>query len=144
MTHGKFTVFCECRTIDDNFLKLYNKEGERRVPIPECPTDALVIGKWYRDALGRIGTKQDVSLSISAAKIPGWRALRAASHHPDFVVRLATYLGAIAVCLGILGFLVAVLPSNASLFGLGRGWISFVFALAVGGIGARACWPIKR
>jgi hypothetical protein len=135
-------VFCECRTIDANFMDQYNQQG--RVPIPKPAGNTLVIGKWYRDALGGIKTQEDVPLTITPAKMPAWRAFRAAAHHPDFVVRLATYLGVIGVWSGFSSLFASFVPPDLVLFCVGARTISSVFALLFGVICVAACWPIRR
>lgn len=99
-------IYAEVRTIDDNFLLKYN--ACPRIDI-DCKHDTLVMAEWYRRALAIRGTtKEDdktntVSLIVKKAKIWGWRSLRAASHHPDLVVRLGTRLGVLGAWLGLLG-----------------------------------------
>ena len=101
------TIFCSARHIDDNFRKKYNdRDGTINI---EDASKALVISEWYRDALGGLDTSRrgsGVSLTVTEAKLPGWRDLRAACHHPDIVARVGTRLGILG---GLLG-LVALLP----------------------------------
>ncbi len=142
IVHNGRKVFCECRTINDNFRNLYNRPP--RISIPENPKNALIIGQWYRDALGGIKTQDDVPLAITPAKIPIWRAVRAAAHHPDVMVRLFTYLGVIAVWSAALSLLASFLPANGVVFSVGPRMISFIFALLFGVVCIGACWPIRR
>lgn len=100
-----FGVYAEVRKIDKNFLSKYNRHPRFNV---DCERDILVISEWYRLALAIWGTtKPDnetgtVSLIVKKAKIPVWRSLRAACHHPDPVVRLGARLGVLGVWLGFL------------------------------------------
>jgi hypothetical protein len=102
------TVFCEAREFDTNFLEKYNRGPRIEIPVSNRkPT--IVISKWYRDALGiEETTSEDNStgkrtLDIQPARIWWWRALRAASHHPDIFVRLSTRLGILGAWLGVVG-----------------------------------------
>jgi hypothetical protein len=99
------TVFCQSRKIDDNFLKRYNECP--RIRIQNGKEEPLVIGEWYRDALGGFDTQTEVDVEISPLKIPLWRELRAACHHPDIVARIGTRLGILGAWLGIIGIAIA-------------------------------------
>ncbi len=142
-------VFCECRTIDNNFLKRYNLVDSEflkqymvrpRKEIPESPENALVISEWYRSALGIEKTQEVVPLTITPVKTPFWRSVRAAAHHPDAMVRLATYLGAIGVWSGVSGLLVSWLP-QVVIFRVSLRMICVVF---LGLFCLKACWPLRR
>jgi hypothetical protein len=97
------------RKIDCNFLSQYNNDPkEVRVDINKNK-NTIIMAEWYRRALAiRAPTNRDnktdtVLLIVKKAKIWGWRSLRAASHHPDPVVRLGTRLGVLGAWLGLLG-----------------------------------------
>jgi hypothetical protein len=137
IVHNGRKVFCECRTIDANFIDQYNQPP--RIPIPKTADNTLVISKWYRDVLGGIKTQDDVQLAITPAKIPFWRTVRAAAHHPDVMVRLAAYLGVIGVWSGLSSLIASILPPHLILFCLGTRMISSVITLALGVIGFAAC-----
>ena len=137
IVHNGHPVFCECRTIDANFTNQYNKPP--RVPIPITAKNTLIISKWYRDALGGIKTEDDVPLTIAPAKIPIWRAVRAAAHHPDFMVRLATYLGVIGVWSG----LCSLIASFLVIFAVSPRMIWPVSILCLGVMGFAACRPVR-
>jgi hypothetical protein len=142
IVHDGRNVFCECRAIDGNFLNQYNQPP--RISIPNNQKDALVIGKWYRDALGGIETQKDVSLTITPAKIPAWRAFRAAAHHPDLVARLATYLGAFGVWSGVCSLVASFLPADVALYCVSARVITSLFALLFGVVCLAACRPVAR
>lgn len=61
------SVYCEARTIDENFLKHYNHKHDShlsRITITnERQKSALVISKWYRDKLG-IETKRHFEIDV--------------------------------------------------------------------------------
>jgi len=104
------SVYCECRHIDSNFLRVYNQPPRISIGVPQ---KALVISGWYRDALGGIETthhsNRDVPLTIRKLRIWGWRQVRSACHHPDAIARIGTRLGVIGLWLGIIGLVPAVL-----------------------------------
>jgi hypothetical protein len=102
---GKRAVYSQVRDIrDPNFLKHYNQPGGgRRLISDEHHT--MVMSQWYRLGLGIPGTATEAELEVKEFGRWGWRwwgELRAASHHPDIVVRLATGLGVLGAYLGIL------------------------------------------
>jgi hypothetical protein len=110
IVHNGRKVFCECRTIEDNFIDQYNQPP--RISIPKTVDNTLVISKWYRDVLGGIKTQDYVQLAITPAEIPFWRTVRAAAHHPDVMVRLAAYLGVIGVWSGFSSLFASFLPPD--------------------------------
>jgi hypothetical protein len=142
IVHDGRKVFCECRAIDDNFLSQYNRDG--RKPIPEANRDALVINKWFRDALGGVKTQEVVELAITPAKLPGWRAFRAAAHHPDPMVRIATRLGALSVWLGLCSLIAALIPMGEALCRPSVCLVLLAFAIGTGLIGLVALRPVSR
>ncbi|GAB4142258.1 MAG: hypothetical protein Fur0046_18690 [Cyanobacteria bacterium J069] len=107
--NGKKRVCCEALQIDANFLRNYDGRSYT-VDIGTEP-EPLVIGEWYRAALGGLETQSKVELIIEQS-IPIWGSFRACVDHPQIVVRLATWLGVIGLVLGVLGFIIGV----ASLF----------------------------
>jgi hypothetical protein len=97
------SVFCVSRRIDPNFLKRY-KDGPHTCEIQGADEEkALVISEWYRDALGGLDARKEVMLHISKLKVPIWRELRAACHHPDLIARIGTRLGVLGAWLGVIG-----------------------------------------
>jgi hypothetical protein len=104
------SVYCECRLIDENFLRNYNQRP--RVVIEDA-AKALVISGWYRDALGGIETARHsghrAQLKIRRLRLLGWRQVRCACHHPDAIARIGTRLGILGAWLGFIGLLPVVL-----------------------------------
>jgi hypothetical protein len=97
------TVYCEARSIDDNFLKFYN-DRKHTFRIDEGNyDDVLILGDWYRQALGIPATGVAVDLEVQQPRNPFWPTLRAGSQHPDTTVRLANRLGLLGAWLGLLG-----------------------------------------
>ena len=95
-TTGK-TLFCEALSIGFNFKKRYNEQAKYKI---KDPNSAIIINEWYRHKLGILKTQEIENLEISPFD-NWWGKLRAALHHPQTAVRLATTLGIISVALGI-------------------------------------------
>ena len=80
------SVYTEVRTIDCNFLGQYNDSP--RTIIIDSNQDTIVMAEWYRRALAIRDTTDDdnktgrVPLIVKKARMPVWRALRTACHHP--------------------------------------------------------------
>ena len=102
---GSKAVYCEALQIDDNFLKQYNQLP--RISIAQ-PSQALVIGAWYRAALGGLQPQTDVPLQVSACN-SWWGKFRACIGHPQVVVRLASWLGVLGLALGVIGLVLGVI-----------------------------------
>ena len=115
--HRLFRIYVEARRVDDNFRSIYNSGGTRIGLAAQH--DTLVMSEWYRGALDIPGTtSQDdesgrVALAVVRSRIPVWRSLRAACHHPDLAVRLGTRLGMVGVCLGLVGLWLGLLGTDA-------------------------------
>lgn len=103
-------IYCEARSLDDNFITFYNSKPHTKKIDPKNYSDVLVIGDWYRQALGIPGTKLEVDLEVCQLKNPFWPALRAGSQHPDPTVRLANRLGLLGTWLGLVGLAGAIDP----------------------------------
>jgi len=101
---NSLAVYCEALQIDQNFLNSYNQAGRFSITHPH---QALVIGAWYRAALGGIATQTDVPLEIKPCNSCVGQFC-ACTHHPQVVVRLAAWLGGIGFVLGILGLALGV------------------------------------
>lgn len=99
-------VYCEALQIDDNFLRAYNQSPRISITNPE---EALVISAWYRARLGCMSTREDVSIEVRPANSVYGRFM-ACVHHPQTVVRISTWLGALGLFLGIVGVVLGVLP----------------------------------
>jgi hypothetical protein len=119
----QWKTFCEARHIDRNFIRRYNDNEGQRTEILTRPTNVLVISEWYRNALGGFATSHQpgheklYAIAVRRARLPGWRALRAAAHHPDFGIRLGTRLGVLGGWLGLLGILLG-LPALKDVLGI--------------------------
>ena len=141
-----YKVYTEVRTIDCNFLRQYNVSP--RIAI-DREKDTIVMAEWYRRTLAISATSDqdnktgNVSLIIKKAKIPVWRSVRAACHHPDPVVRLGTRLGILGTWLGILGVWLGLLGAFA-MAGTARLWGFGVLVLLVGGLAVWAAWGPPR
>ena len=154
-----YSVYCQSRRIDDNFRDRYNqspdeksrleKEGKVcRIDIQkDRDVDTLVMGEWYRDALGGFGTTSGnnglVELEVAAYDV-GWKRwwgpFRAAAHHPDIVVRLGTRLGVIGAWLGLVGVGIPLLEMLFVCAWL-KLTIALMFVLVFSFAGSKVCWP---
>ena len=124
-------VYCEYRYIDDNFVSIYNKKKHTRNINPELRDRALVISKWYRDALKlKDDEDTDVELSVNSSKLWGWGILRAGCQHPEAIVRVATGLGVISCWLGITSVLFASIGAN---------WPAAIISVLLGLLILKAC-----
>ncbi|MBY5868638.1 hypothetical protein [Rhizobium leguminosarum] len=143
------SVICQTRKLDNNFLKVYNAENACRRKI-KLNQDTIVISSWYRDALGGFDTTDEddvtgrVVLDVCQRRsLRPWWQMRAASHHPDIVVRLGVRLGGIGIWLGLLsiwlGLLSVVAPGGCAK--LITGVSGPVVLLLTGALLIAACWP---
>lgn len=82
-------VYCEALQIDENFLKKYNDSNRFHI-VDASPS--LVINSWYRKRLGDFPTQSCPNLEIKPAN-KLWGKIWACLHHPQVIVRIATYLG---------------------------------------------------
>jgi hypothetical protein len=111
--HNGRSVFCLSRQIDPNFLGRYNNHPRKTIN-EGGGKKTLAINAWYRDALGALDTQTDVCLEISTPRLPFWRDIRAACHHPDIVARVGTRLGLVGAWLGMVALSPVILElSNA-------------------------------
>jgi hypothetical protein len=96
-------VYCEILRVDANYREYYNKtiDGVRKTI--EVDTTILIMSEWYRKKLGDLSTQSIYELQITEVdKLHG--KLKACLHHPQVVVRVATWLGIISVIEGLIGF----------------------------------------
>ena len=99
------SIYCEALQIENNFL---NKDNQPpRIYITDTAS-ALVMGEWFRAALGGVQTQQEPSLLIEPCN-SGLARFRACADHPQIVVRVAAWLGGIGLALGIVGFLISLI-----------------------------------
>jgi hypothetical protein len=131
---GKRSVYCEYRGLDANFVRRYDANDEttsmyfgttvqdhaaqkdlaqtavrhrEKVDLQQV-SDVIVIGDWYRKALGGFRTGGKQSLAVSVPGCSQWADLRAACQHPEPVMRIATRIAILGAWLGVAGFLPAV------------------------------------
>jgi hypothetical protein len=110
---AKRRVYCECRLLDRNFIEIYNARPHTRKIDLAATRDVLVIGDWYRTALGIRSTGTHANLTILQRRNPFWQALRAGSQHPDPTVGLANRLGVLGLWLGLSGFAIPIVEHHA-------------------------------
>lgn len=134
-------IYCEARTLDKNFVQFYNGKPHTAKIDENNYNNVLVVGDWYRQALGITGTQTEVELAVRQPRIPFWSAMRAGSQHRDPTVRLANRLGLLGTWLGLFGLVGAIVPiQNASWHPLNLGaglWLM----LCLAGIGC--IWGIR-
>ena len=137
-THRK--VYCECRTLDRNFVKLYNDRPHTRKIDETDFADTLVLNDWYRSALGIGRSHGKVQLQIVQSTNPFWAALRAGSQHPNPGVRLGNRLGMLGTWLGLSGIAFPVGEHYLK----DCFWLTWVFVVSVGAVAAWACRGVRR
>jgi hypothetical protein len=103
LTNGQ-SVYSEALQIESNFLAQYNQAPRFSI---EDPSSSLVIGAWFRARLGGVQAQSEVLLKITPCR-SWWAQFRACTDHPQVVVRLAAWLGAIGFVLGLLGLLLGL------------------------------------
>jgi len=141
------SVYCQARDIrDPNFVNRYNQRP--RISIVK-PDETVVMGEWYRKALGIVATTHSnnvdrrVDLDLKDLNRWGWGVLRAACHQPDVYVRLASRLGVLGAWLGVFGLMVPL----ANLL-VGRSdandWLVLAVAVATGIFGIWICRGPRR
>jgi hypothetical protein len=101
--NGK-VVYCEALQIDKNFLRVYNQAP--RLSITDTK-NTLVVGAWYRLKLG-VATQVDYDFDVRPSQ-RWWGRFWACAHHPQIVVRIAIWLAAWSVVLGLLGAVLGVI-----------------------------------
>ncbi len=95
---NKKVIYCECLEIDNNYVSAYNHKPRAHINENE---KTITMNQWYRKRLGGIKTKHTYDLEIWEAN--GWYgSFRANIGHPQIIVRMATWLAIISVCLGVL------------------------------------------
>jgi len=103
-TKVRKSIYCEALQIDNNFLKAYNKPPRISITNPQT---TLVINGWYRAKLGGIHSQTDVDLTVTRCN-SGYGKFMACIYHPQTVVRVAAWLGAISVVLGFVGIIISI------------------------------------
>lgn len=162
-----YTTYCKSRLIERNYMDRYKSESHR-VPI-DPPEKALVVSEWYRNALGGFDTTANrewanrmaaaeadkisatTLIGVRRLRVPGWRYLRVANHHPDMAVRVGTRLGVLGAWLGVVGTAGAVMDWRAPITELlprrVHEWIpgdfhahSIIFLLAIAALSGVLFW----
>lgn len=104
-TNG-WNIVCERRTVDKNFRDIYNST-KGTIPLPEAGR-FIVMNAWYRQRLGILDTKPDVSLELTNAT--GWLSMcRASRQHPNPAIRMSISLALLSVFLGLTGVLEGII-----------------------------------
>lgn len=103
-------VYCEAIAIEPLFLEEYNKPASLlRGTIPD-EGEVVVMNAWYRSRLGDIPAGSESELEVIVVTDEPSAQLFAALHHPQVVVRMATYLGIGGVVLGVIATVLAIVP----------------------------------
>jgi hypothetical protein len=105
-TISKKSIHVEALKFEDNFLNAYNQPGRAKIA---DPANSLVIGGWHRALLGDLPTKEDVAITIESSG-GWWGRFQVCVDHPQTVVRVAAWLGAIGLALGVVGAVLGALP----------------------------------
>ena len=98
-------IFCEALQIGENYLKRYNTNDRTYRIIDKG--GSIVMSEWYRKKLGITETQIDIDFDVVKKDNP-WSHLRASLHHPQIVVRLATWLSGIGLLLGVIGLFLGI------------------------------------
>src|SRR5580692_5777958 len=61
-------IYCEARTLDDNFVAFYNSKLHTRKIDPKNYSDVLIVGDWYRQALGIPRTRIEADIEVRQPK----------------------------------------------------------------------------
>jgi hypothetical protein len=133
-------VVCECRILDRNFICRYNNQYPARMIDANDSKDVLVIGDWYRGALGMLHSASAANLKILQLRNPVWQALRVGSQHPNPGVRLGNRLGVLGTWLGFSGFVIAIAQEHWKTYV----WIAEVSLAALGIAALLACRGVRR
>ncbi len=97
-------IKCFKRTIDNNFLKMYNQEG--RIKIDSRNDKIIVINEYYRKRLGT-ETQQECQLTIKKAKY--FDQLFFNLDHPNPQVQYGNRMALWSFVFGILSFILGIL-----------------------------------
>jgi len=99
-------VYCEALSIDENFLKEYNKEDRYQIKLGK-ETHTVVLNSWYRKHLGHIKPQSKNTFEIEI-KDTVFGKIMASLKHPQIIIRVACWLGIISVGLGILSVFLGI------------------------------------
>jgi hypothetical protein len=135
--HRTWSVYCEYREIDANFVKMYdaNENAECMYFASHAAASAAkrkdvdlgklgsvaVVSSWYRHALGDFDTFRRSNcpeeLLFDDPYWAWWRDLRAACQHPEPGVRVSTKVAILGTWLGVSGLLLAAADPLSSWLG---------------------------
>jgi hypothetical protein len=119
VSHGAKAIFCEVIHVDDYDLERFNHFYEqhgvsqlhRGVDGKFQRAERVFINHWYRRKLGiEVKAGESLLLNIAVKSNPHAQARACIQHHPQLVVRIATWLGVVALGLGLLGVGLAAFP----------------------------------
>lgn len=97
-------IKCFKRTIDDNFLRIYNDKG--RIRINPKDGNVIVINEYYRKQLN-IETQHEYDLDIDKVRFTSRLFLN--WHHPNSQVQFVNRLTLISILLGLLSLLLGII-----------------------------------
>jgi len=103
---NKKKIKCFKRTIDPNFLNIYNQEGQGRNKIDTNQNRVLVINEYYRKKL-EIETGREYDLSINKANY--YYRLFLNLDHPNPQVQYGNRMALCSFAFGILSFILGIL-----------------------------------
>lgn len=98
------TTYCEVLLIDPNYRKYYST-GNRR-DIQSIIDPIIIINYWYRKELGINESNKKVELEITIKNCLCYK-IRACLHHPQAIVKIATWLAIISIFIGIIGIILS-------------------------------------
>ena len=98
------SIYCEALMIDHNYKEAYKSGWTYNLP---SDSPIITINSWYRKKLGIEKTNTEYELKIKPAN-HFFGKFSACYQHPQIVVRVATWLGAISVLLGVVSVTIAI------------------------------------
>jgi hypothetical protein len=114
---AKASVYCEVLNADEYDLKRFNEIYNKHAlsEVSSTPKERVFINHWYRNKLGIGALKAGSTLNISFKfnlNLMGesWYQANACMAHPQVIVRVAAWVGLVALGLGLFGAGLALLP----------------------------------
>ena len=102
-------TYCEALHIDQNFLEDYNGRPHTKKIKLSNQINMIVINEWYRSRHGNLEPQSEYDLEI-LRRDTYWARFRACCHHPQIVVRVATWLALLGIRLGLIGLVLGLIP----------------------------------
>lgn len=99
------TIYCESLYIDDNFIRLYNKDPRQFI---DKNTKSIVISEWYRLKLG-ISKHHEYGFEYRKNRNL-INNIKASLTHPQLAIRISVWLGIVSVILGMVGVVLGAMP----------------------------------